>query len=100
VPVVAAYTSVGHTKVAKFGQPSRRPGSVGAFCTPSAAPRPKKPNAQTSLPAPGVLVLTPSSAGFSWEVLFGAKLYERSFQVMSGTIVSMRLSMPAAANWT
>ncbi len=96
VPVAAAVTSAGQTKKAKLGQPMSRPGSPATFVTPSATPLPENPRAQTSLAAPGVEVWTPVVC----EVLLGANEYDRSLQVMIGTIVSTRLSTAAAANCT
>ena len=48
-----------------------------------------------SFAAPGVEVWTP----LVWEVLFGESEYDRSLHVMIGTIVSIRGSTDAAANW-
>lgn len=85
---------------AKFGQPTLRVGSVDACWITSVIPTPKNSEVQPTFSLPGVPYRTPWPSGVVKLVLLGASEKERSFQVMIGTIVSTRGSMPATANCT
>ena len=94
--MVPPKTRAGQTKSAKLGQPMSRDGSFWAYSTPSKIPSAVKASAHVDLVAPGVGVLTPLIGA----ALLGSSEYDRSFQVICGTSVSMRGSTSAAANCT